>query len=169
MVLALLSVNKRWSTLIGCFSGGKATATEQSEADRKYTITNRSRVSPCAGEQEEEELQVRQQEDHCPHPYRKRWQTSTYAVGPVDDEGQSRRAGCILLHMLQTDAVNLKDVIHCQDTEQQVESHAHPSHPLTEVHHPPYCRKKTIIYEQLFKKYIYHRHLMMRAGGLGLM
>lgn len=124
--------------MIGWFAGG-VTAAEQGKADRKDAVTDRSRVSSRTGEQEEEELQVRQQEDGRPHPDWKRWQVSADALRPADGERWSRGAGPASLHMLQTEALNLKNIIHHHDTEQQVESHAHPSHPLTEVHHPPYC------------------------------
>lgn len=36
--------------------------------------------------------------------------------------------------------MDLKDVVHDHDAEQKVERNAQPSHPLTEVHHPPYCK-----------------------------
>lgn len=36
--------------------------------------------------------------------------------------------------------MDLKDVVHGHDAEQKVERNAEPSHPLTEVHHPPYCK-----------------------------
>lgn len=85
----LLSVDERRASLIGRFSGSKVTAAEQGEADRKYAVTDRSRVSPRAGEEEEEELQVWQQEDRCPHPDRKCRQASTDALGPADGEGRS--------------------------------------------------------------------------------
>lgn len=148
MAPPLLSVNEQRASLIGRFSGSVVTAAEQGEADGKYTVTHRSRVRSRAGEQEEEELQVRKQEDRRPHPDRKWRQASADALGPADGEGRSRGAGLASLHVLQTNAVNLKDIIHRHDTEQQVESHAHPSHPLTEVHHPPYCREKQTINNQ---------------------
>lgn len=148
MAPPLLSVNEQRASLIGRFPGSVVTAAEQGEADGKYTVTHRSRVRSRAGEQEEEELQVRKQEDRRPHPDRKWRQASADALGPADGEGQSRGAGLASLHVLQTNAVNLKDIIHRHDTEQQVESHAHPSHPLTEVHHPPYCREKQTINNQ---------------------
>lgn len=142
MAPPLSSVNERRASLIGRLPGRVATAAEQGEADRKYTVTHRARVRPRAGEQEEEELQVWKQEDQRPHPHRKWRQASADAVGPADGEGWSRGAVSTSLHVLHANAVNLKDIIHRHDTEQQVESHAHPSHPLTEVHHPPYCREK---------------------------
>lgn len=123
--------------MISWFSGG-VTAAEQGEADRKDAVTDCSRVSSRTGEQEEEELQVRQQEDRRPHPDGKWRQVSADALKPTNGERWSRGAGPTSLHVLQTEGVNLKDVVHHHDTEQQVESHAHPSHPLTEVHHPPY-------------------------------
>lgn len=41
--------------------------------------------------------------------------------------------------------MDLKDVVNRHDAEQQVKCHAQPSHPLTEVHHPPYCKDKIFI------------------------
>lgn len=111
-----------------------AAAAQQGDADRKYAVTDSSGVGSRAREQEEEELQVRQQEDRRPHPHRERRQ-----VRPGDGEGRGRWAEPTSLDPLQTERVHLKDVVHRHDAEQQVESHAHPSHPLTEVHHPPYC------------------------------
>ncbi len=137
-----LRVNEWRASLIGWFAGSVAAAAEQGEADRKDAVTNSSGVGSCTGEQEEEELQVWQQEDRRPHPDRKWWQASGDALRPADGEGRSWWVGPASLHVLQTEAVNLKDVIHRHDAEQQVDSHAHPSHPLTEVHHPPYWKER---------------------------
>lgn len=57
-----LRVDEWLTPLTGRFAGGVAAA-EQGEADRKDAVSNCSRVGSCTGEQEEEELQVRQQED----------------------------------------------------------------------------------------------------------
>lgn len=137
---APLCVNEWRAPLVSRFACSEATAAQQGETHRKYAVTDRSGVRPCAGEQEEEELQVRQQEDRHPHPDGERRQAGTHALVP--GEGWRGRAGPASLHMLQTDGVHLKDVVHRPDAEEEVESHAHPSHPLTEVHHPPYCREK---------------------------
>lgn len=135
----LLSVDERRASLIGWFAARVASAAEQSEADGKDAVPDRSGVGPGTGEQEEEDLQVRQQEEQRPHPAGEVRQASDEAPEPADGRGRSRGADSAFLHMLQTQAVHLKGVIHPHDAEQQVESHAHPSHPLTEVHHPPYC------------------------------
>lgn len=119
--------------------GGVAAAAEQGETDGEDAVTDRPRVSSRAGEQEEEELHVGQEEDQHPHPHRKWRQASADALRQADGEGRGRGIGPASLHVLQTEAVHLKDVIHHDDAEQQVESHAHPTNPLTEVHHPPYC------------------------------
>lgn len=84
-----LRVDEWRASLIGWFAGGVAAAAEQGEADRKDAVTDSLRVSSRAGEQEEEELQVRQQEDRRPHPDRKWRQASTDALGPADGEGRS--------------------------------------------------------------------------------
>lgn len=136
-----LCVDERRASQIGRFAGSVTPAAQQGKADRKHAVANGSRVGSRAGEQEKEELQVWQQEDRRPHPDRKWWQARADALRPAVGERRSRGAGPTFLHVLQTEAVNLKDVIHRSDAEEQVESHTHPSHPLTEVHHPPYCRE----------------------------
>lgn len=136
-----LCVDERRASQIGRFAGSVTPAAQQGEADRKHAVADGSRVGSRAGEQEKEELQVWQQEDRRPHPDRKWWQARADALRPAVGEGRSRGAGPTSLHVLQTEAVNFKDIIHRHDAEQQVESHTHPSHPLTEVHHPPYCRE----------------------------
>lgn len=42
--------------------------------------------------------------------------------------------------------MDLKDVVHGHDAEQKVERNAQPSHPLTEVHHPPYCKDNPYLF-----------------------
>lgn len=119
--------------MIGRCLSSMATTTQQGDADRKHTVTDSTGVGSRAREEEEEELQVREQEDRRPHPDGKRQQ-----VRPGDSRGRGRQADPASLHTLQTECVHLKDVVHRHDTEQKVERHAHPTHPLTEVHHPPY-------------------------------
>ena len=83
-----LRVDERWASLIGRFAGDVAAA-EQGEADGKDAVTDGSRVGSRAGEQEEEELQVRQQEDRRPHPDGKWRQASADTLRPADDVGWS--------------------------------------------------------------------------------
>lgn len=95
-----------------------ASAAEQGEADRKDAVSDRSGVGPRAGEQEEKDLQVWQQEERRPHPAGKVRQASDEAPVPADGRVWSRGADPSFLHMLQTDAVHLKGVIHPHDAEQ---------------------------------------------------
>lgn len=128
-----LHVNEQSGSVIGWF--GRATATAQQEdADRKHAVADGAGIRPGARKQEEEELQVRHQEDGGPRPHRK-WRQ----VGG-NGGGQHQRA--VALHALQTD--HLKHQVGGHDAEQQEESHAHPAHPLAEVHHPPYCRGRNV-------------------------
>ncbi|TDH00789.1 hypothetical protein EPR50_G00192530 [Perca flavescens] len=79
-------VDERRGSVIGRFAGSAA-ATEQREADRKYAVADGARVGARAREQEEEELQVWQQEDRCPHPHGKRRQAGAEALGPAGGGG----------------------------------------------------------------------------------
>lgn len=133
-----LRVDERARCPVISWFGGMAAAVQKGDADRKHTVSNSPGVCPRAREQEEEELQVRQQEDQCPHPQRKWWHMDS-------DSGRWSWWACTCsLHTFQTEAVDLKDVVSHHDAEQQVESYTHPSHPLTEVHHPPYCRRNRL-------------------------
>lgn len=62
-----------------------------------------------------------------------------------DKGGHNQSTHAASLHMLQTEAVHLKDVVGCHHAEQQEENHAHPSHPLAKVHHPPSCGERGIV------------------------
>lgn len=58
-----LCVDEWRAALIGGFAGGVAAAAQQGEADRQDAVPHCPGVSPRTGEEEEEELQVRHQED----------------------------------------------------------------------------------------------------------
>lgn len=137
---APLRVYEWQAAVIRRLANSVAAAAEQGEADGQDTVTYATRVRPRTGEQDEEELQVQQQEDQYPHPSRKWWQVGVNALTPAGCGGEGRRAGHTSLHVLQTEPLSLKHIVHQQHAEQQVEKHTHPAHPLTEVHHPPYCR-----------------------------
>lgn len=77
-------IDERRFPVIGRFACSQvaAAAAEQCEADRKYAVAHSSWVGPSAGEEEEEELQVWQQENRRPRPCRKWWQAGTNAAVP---------------------------------------------------------------------------------------
>lgn len=149
-----LGVNQlQLADLIGRLGKGLVAVAEHGQTYGQYAVSHRLGVCPCAGVEEEEYLEVRDEEDGGPHPERQEEQANLETLHPGERWREGRRGGggpllLVLLllgcplHMLQGEAVvrlvDLEDIVDGRHANKQVQAHADPSHPLTEIHHSPY-------------------------------
>lgn len=104
--------------MIGRFSRSMAAAEEKGETHGQDAVTDGTRVGPRAGEQEEEQLQVRQEENRCPYPDRKWWQVGSNALIQAADGGRRRGARPHTPHVFQAEPLNIKHIVCHQHAEQ---------------------------------------------------